>query len=92
MPIYVQWHNANMNIQDMVLLAQNFKDAASQIQALNILHSQSEWSPLSLQAGGIVHIAFCGILGVGSWARSQQNIAAINSQSYLSTQSDSHNG
>lgn len=37
------------------------------------------WQPLTLQGGGLVHIAFGAILGISAWTRGQEKIEAIKS-------------
>ena len=36
-----------------------------------------QWTPLTLQSGGIFHIAMMAIIGISSWGRSQQMIEGI---------------
>ena len=36
------------------------------------------WQPLTLQGGGLIHIAFGAILGISAWTRGQEKVAAIN--------------
>lgn len=35
------------------------------------------WQPLTLQGGGLVHIAFGAILGISAWTRGQEKIESI---------------
>jgi hypothetical protein len=35
------------------------------------------WTPLTLQGGGLVHLAFGAILGVAAWTRGQEKIETI---------------
>jgi len=34
-----------------------------------------EWSPLTLQAGGLFHISMCAVLGVSAHGRTQEKLA-----------------
>lgn len=38
------------------------------------------WQPLTLQGGGLVHIAFGAILGISAWTRGQEKVEAIKAQ------------
>jgi hypothetical protein len=38
-----------------------------------------QWEPMSLQFGGLVHIAFGAILGISAWSRGQEKIAQAKS-------------
>lgn len=68
MPAYTAWMNARydpVTIVDMVTkLSQQ-----SQVEALQILHQQTTWAPITLQSSGLIHIAFGAILGVGIWSK-----------------------
>jgi len=35
------------------------------------------WIPLTLSNGGLIHLAFGGILGISAWTRGQEKIAAL---------------
>jgi hypothetical protein len=35
------------------------------------------WVPLTLSNGGLIHLAFGGILGISAWTRGQEKIAAL---------------
>lgn len=37
-----------------------------------------QWTPLTLQGGGFIHIAFGAVLGVAAYTRGQEKVAAIN--------------
>ena len=37
----------------------------------------SAYTPLTLQGGGLIHIAFGAILGISAWTRGQEKVAAI---------------
>ena len=38
-----------------------------------------EWSPLTLQGGGLFHISMCAVLGVSAHGRTQEKLAVTNS-------------
>ena len=38
----------------------------------------SQWSPITLQGGGLFHMAMGGVLGVAAWSRGQEKITAMN--------------
>jgi len=37
------------------------------------------WTPLTLQGGGLYHLAMGGILGIAAWTRGKEKVAAIES-------------
>jgi hypothetical protein len=37
-----------------------------------------QWSPTTLSAGGLYHLAMGAVLGVAAWTRGQENIAKAN--------------
>jgi hypothetical protein len=37
-----------------------------------------QWEPITLQYGGLIHLAFGAILGISAWTRGQEKVAAIN--------------
>jgi hypothetical protein len=37
-----------------------------------------QWQPLTLQGGGLIHLAFGAILGFYSWGRTREKIAAMS--------------
>ena len=39
------------------------------------------WQPLTLQGGGLIHIAFGAILGISAWTRGQEKVEAIKAGS-----------
>lgn len=40
-----------------------------------------QWQPMTLQFGGLIHMAFGAILGISAWTRGQEKVAAINANS-----------
>ena len=38
------------------------------------------WQPLTLQGGGLVHIAFGAILGISAYTRGQEKIAQVKTE------------
>lgn len=80
MPLIFEWINFHSSNSDLINLALQFKDSSAQIQALNALKQSHTWSPLTLQGGGLFHVAFGGILGVAAWTHGQERIACQNSQ------------
>lgn len=39
-----------------------------------------QWEPLTLQYGGLIHLAFGAILGISAWTRGQEKVATIQAQ------------
>ena len=38
------------------------------------------WKSLTLDNGGLIHLAFAGILGVAAWSRGQEKLATIKAE------------
>ena len=43
----------------------------------------SEWQPLTLQGGGLIHLSFGAILGVAAWGRTQEKLASMTAYPYM---------
>ena len=43
-----------------------------QSEALNIMMNKGDWQSLTLQGGGLFHIAFGAILGAAAWTRGME--------------------
>lgn len=41
----------------------------------------SSWTPLTLQGGGLYHLAMGAVLGIAAWTRGQEKVASMNGQS-----------
>ncbi len=37
-----------------------------------------QWQPMTLQYGGLIHMAFGAVLGISAWTRGQEKVASIN--------------
>ena len=48
-----------------------------QSEALAIMYAKGQWSSLTLQGGGLFHIAFGAILGAAAWTRGMEKREAI---------------
>lgn len=44
-----------------------------------------QWEPLTLQYGGLIHLAFGAILGISAWTRGQEKVATIEAQKHKPT-------
>ena len=77
MPIYFEWTNAKLTAVQMIALVQGLKDGPTQVAALQILHDQRAWQPMTLQQNGLFHVAFGAILGVGVWSKGKENSLAL---------------
>ena len=65
-----------INIADFILFPILFTLVQFwEVQAANDAFRQ--WTPLSLQGGGFIHIAFGAILGISAYTRGQEKVAAI---------------
>lgn len=47
-------------------------------QAVNDAFRQ--WAPLTLQGGGLFHMAMGAVLGITAWSRGQEKMAGVNAQ------------
>lgn len=66
-----------INICDFVLFPVLFTTVQFwEIAAANDAFRQ--WQPMTLQGGGLIHMAFGAILGVAAWTRGQEKVATIN--------------
>ena len=48
-----------------------------QSEALAIMYAKGQWSSLTLQGGGLFHIAFGAILGAAAWTRGMENVKGL---------------
>lgn len=65
-----------INIFDFILgpILYNLLQYHSTGQTINM------WQPLTLQGGGLIHVAFGAILGISAWTRGQEKVATINNE------------
>ena len=47
------------------------------LQSHNGFEKWIEWHPITLQGGGLIHVAFGSILGVTAWSRGQEKITQM---------------
>jgi len=66
------------HIDQMVLYAKQF-EPNQQVQALTVLHTTGQYTPITYGGSGILHLSFLTILGVAAWTRGQENIAQMAS-------------
>jgi hypothetical protein len=77
MPIYMQVMNQGVNTAAFAEV-RLIQDPAVQLKALDKLDlGKSDWRPLTLEGGGLFHLAFGAILGVSAWTRGTEKTAAI---------------
>ena len=50
------------------------------LQFFNPGQTVGMWQSLTLQGGGLIHIAFGAILGISAWTRGQEKIAQVKSE------------
>lgn len=74
MPVFYEIANPRTSASQLVAVVKPI-DAASQVQALQILHEERSWEPLTLSEGGLFHIAFGAILGAAAFTRGQEKTA-----------------
>jgi len=77
MPMFMEFQNRQVNAEafsEVRLL----KDKEVKMKALeNLDLGRAEWTPLTLQGGGLLHLSFGAILGVAAWTRGQEKKSAI---------------
>lgn len=77
-PVWLEQANQTVNTVAFAEI-RKFDDKDVQISALNNVElGNRSWSPLTLQGGGLFHLAFGAILGVAAFTRGQEKVAAIN--------------
>jgi hypothetical protein len=77
MPLYVTYLNEQVNTEAFQEIRQ-LQDKEVKLKALEQLDlGKSEWTPLTLQGGGLFHLSFGAILGVAAFTRGQEKKAAI---------------
>ena len=77
MPIYMQMANERVNTAAFSEV-RSFDSEAVQMKALDNLDlGRADWKPLTLEGGGLFHLAFGAILGVAAWTRGAEKTAAI---------------
>jgi hypothetical protein len=77
MPLFMELQNDRVNTRAFAEIKQ-LEGAETQqaaIEAINL--GPREWAPLTLEGGGLFHIAFGAILGVAAWTRGQEKRAAL---------------
>jgi len=47
-----------------------------------------QWQPITLQYGGLIHLAFGAVLGISAWTRGQEKVAAIEANKTSSSNSE----
>ena len=78
MPIYIAHQNQQVNTEAFAEI-RSLADKDVKMKALEQLDLGSkDWTPLTLQGGGLFHLAFGAILGVAAFTRGQEKVAAIN--------------
>ena len=77
MPIYIATQNNQVNAEAFSEVRQ-LQDKEVKLKALEQLDlGKQEWKPLTLEGGGLFHLAFGAILGVSAFTRGQEKKAAI---------------
>jgi len=64
------WVYMAINVCDFILFPVLF--SVLQINERGSLMQQ--WQPITLQAGGLIHVAFGAILGISAWGRSREKL------------------
>lgn len=77
-PLWIEHANQTVNITAFEEI-RKFEHKEVQMKAIeHIQLGNREWKPLTLQGGGLFHLAFGAILGIAGFTRGKEKIAAIN--------------
>jgi len=77
MPAFLAYQNQQVNTEAFAQI-RALEDKEVKIKALEQLDLDGkEWTPLTLQGGGLFHLSFAAILGVSAFTRGQEKKAAI---------------
>lgn len=82
MPIYFQYENSKYTPDVLVSLSTKYTGGDAQVQALNILHEQKTWTPMTLSQNGLFFVAFGAILSAGIWSTNRKGGSDDSTQSY----------
>ncbi len=77
MPLFMELQNDRVNVEAFAEIKQLQGEATQQAAIAAINLGPREWVPLTLEGGGLFHIAFGAILGVAAWTRGQEKRAAL---------------
>jgi len=76
-PLWVEHANQTVNLAAFSEI-RRFEDKDVQMKAIEHVElGNRSWTPLTLQGGGLFHLAFGAILGVAAFTRGQEKVAAI---------------
>ena len=77
-PMWLEQSNQAVNIAAFEQIAK-FEDKEVQMKLIeNMELGNRTWAPLTIQGGGLFHLAFGAILGVSAFTRGKEKVAAIN--------------
>lgn len=79
-PTWIGIHN-----EKLTTLISDIQNLTPAVQTIILNHRLDQWQPLTLNAGGLFHMAFGAILGVSAWSRGREIIngmRASNSNGY----------
>lgn len=77
MPLFMELQNDRVNVEAFAQIKELQGEATQQAAIAAINLGPREWVPLTLEGGGLFHIAFGAILGVAAWTRGQEKRAAL---------------
>ena len=76
-PVWIEQTNETVNTAAFAEI-RKFSEKDVQMRALdNVDLGNRSWSPVTLQGGGLFHLAFGAILGAAAFTRGQEKVAAI---------------
>lgn len=79
-PLWVEHANQTVNTVAFQEIRM-FESKEVQMKAIEHIElGNRSWTPLTLQGGGLFHLAFGAILGISAFTRGQEKTAAINSR------------
>lgn len=74
MPVFYEIANPRLTASQLIGEVSKLPDD-QQVQAIQILHEERSWEPLTLSEGGLFHMSFGAILGVAAFTRGQEKTA-----------------
>ena len=79
MPTVYEISNKKIDQASVVEYALRFSEPAVQSQVIETMSAKRAWSPITLEATGLLHIAFGALLTGAAWTRGQEKIEQIRS-------------
>ena len=76
--------NDNYSSSALIADINKLQSAEVQVAAINALTQRRTWQPLTVQGGGLFHVAFGAILGIAAWTRGQEKVEFAKRGEFMS--------